>query len=163
MKRILLLAAPALALSAPLAAAQPSADAAPAAAAAPGDNATRGARGHGKEEFLETYDANSDSVVSRAEFDAHRAEQFDRADADHNGALTEAEYVAEYQVRLDAELAAQREAQLRQAHVRFGVLDANHNAAMTTTEFGASGQRMFASLDTNHDGAVDERDTAEHY
>jgi hypothetical protein len=159
MKRILLLAGAALALSAPLAAAQPNA----AAPAAPADNAARGARGHDKAEFMESYDINSDSVVARTEFDTRRGEHFSRADTNRDGTLTEAEYVAEYQARLDAELAQTRAAQLRQAHVRFGVLDTDHNAGMTNTEFGASGQRMFARLDTNGDGSVDERDNAEHY
>lgn len=161
MKRFFALTLALAAPSAPMAYAQPSV--APAAAAAPIDNAARGARGHDKAEFMENYDINSDSIVARAEFDARRGEHFSRADTNRDGALTEAEYVAEYQARLDAELAATRAAQLRQAHVRFGVLNTDRNATMSSAEFGASGQRMFARLDTNSDGAVDERDNAEHY
>jgi hypothetical protein len=77
--------------------------------------------------------------------------------------VTEAEYVAEYAVRLDAELAATRERQLRQAGVRYGALDSDRNGDMSSAEFNASGARMFSRLDTNADGVIDERDTAERY
>jgi hypothetical protein len=126
------------------------------------DNAST-ARGHSRADFMTDYDANSDAVVARAEFDARRSEHFGRFDTNGDGRVSEEEYVAEYAARLDAELAATRERQLRQAHVRYGVLDADHNSDMTRAEFDASGARMFSRLDTNTDSVVDERDTAERY
>jgi hypothetical protein len=121
------------------------------------------ASGHGKAEFLRTYDADTDGAVARAEFDARRAESFSRTDADKDGALSETEYVAEYTARLDAELAATRARQIAQAHVRFGVMDADKSAAMSRAEYNASGARSFTRLDTNGDGLVNDRDTADRH
>jgi hypothetical protein len=120
-------------------------------------------RGHGKAEFLRTYDADLDGVVSRGEFDAQRGQAYARTDSNRDGSLSEAEYVGEYTTRLDAELAATRTRQLNQAHVRFGVMDADHNERMTRAEYDASGARNFTRLDTNGDGRVDDRDTADRY
>jgi len=119
--------------------------------------------GHGKAQFLTSYDIDGDSIVSRAEYETRRSEQFARADADSAEAVSESEYVGEYAARLDQDLAATRERQIAQAHVRFGVLDTNDDGRISREEFDASGGRIFSRLDTNGDGAVDEHDTAESY
>lgn len=118
------------------------------------------ARGHSKTEFLKTYDTNLDGKVSRAEYDAKRHEDFGRTDANKDGTVVESEYVGEYEVRLDAELAAMRKRQLDQAKVRFGVIDADKSGKMTAAEYEAVATRTFSRLDTNGDGVVDEADTA---
>lgn len=118
------------------------------------------ARGHGKGEFMETYDVNKDGKVAGDEFSALRGENYKELDLNRDGQVNEMEYVAEYDFRLDRELAEQRARQIRQAHVRFGVLDTDRNAAMSEAEFKASGDRMFSRLDTNGDGLVDSKDTA---
>jgi len=125
--------------------------------------ATTPGGGHGKAEFITSYDASGDSIVTRAEFDARRSEHYARTDADRRGGVSEAEYVGDYTTRLDRELAEMRARQLAQAHVRFGVLDTNDDNAISAEEFAASGARMFGQLDTNRDGSVDERDTNENY
>lgn len=125
------------------------------------------ASGHGKTEFEETYDSNGDGKVTREEFSAERAKHFKTLDLNGDGKVDEAEYVGEYVARLDKELAKDqtdlRERQIKQAHVRFGVLDTNKDAALSAAEFDASGDRMFSRLDTNGDGAVDAADTAKAY
>jgi hypothetical protein len=126
------------------------------------DNAPT-ARGHSRADFMTDYDANSDAVVARAEFDTRRGEHFGRLDTNGDRRVSVEEYVAEYAARLEAELAATRDRQLRQAHVRYGVLDTDRNGDMTRAEFDASGARMFSRLDTNSDSQIDERDTAERY
>ena len=120
-------------------------------------------RGHGKVDFLKANDANTDGAVSRAEFDAQRTTDYSRDDTNRDGRVTEAEYVSAFTTRLDAELAARRAASVAQAHVRYGILDANKDAAMTRAEFDVSGTRMFTQLDTNGDGVVDDKDTADRY
>ncbi len=119
--------------------------------------------GHGKKQFLETYDTSGDSVVTRQEFEAQRGVDFKHIDADAKGDLNEAEYVAEYAARLDKELAEIRDRQITQAHGRFKTLDTDKNAIMTRKEFDESGAWMFGQLDTNKDGAVDEKDSAENF
>jgi hypothetical protein len=121
------------------------------------------ASGHGKADFLRTYDTDLDGAVSRAEFDAQRGRDYARTDANGDGALTETEYVGDYTTRLDAELAEMRRRQLEQAHVRFGVLDSDHSDRMSRAEFDASGARSFSRLDSNGDGRIDDQDAADHF
>jgi Ca2+-binding EF-hand superfamily protein len=119
--------------------------------------------GHGKAQFIKTYDTNKDSAVTTEEFVAARAANYARTDSDKNGTVNEAEYVGEFEARLTEPDAAARAAQLKQAHVRFGVLDSDKNGVLTLEEFQATGQSVFGRLDTNKDGRVDSADGAEGY
>jgi len=123
----------------------------------------RAAGGHDKINFFDAYDGNGDASVSRAEFDSQRGKDYGRINATDDGKVTESQYVDEFAGRLDRQLAAQRAAQIRQAHVRFGVLDKNKDGYVSREEFNASGKRMFDALDTNKDGVVDEKDKAEKF
>lgn len=121
------------------------------------------ARGHSKAEFLKIYDTDLDGRVTGEEYAEKRLADFARTDADGNGQLSEAEYVAEYAERLEAELAALRRRQLDQAKVRHGVIDRDRDGAVTLTEFQSVAKRTFDQLDTNGDGVIDDRDTAAGY
>jgi len=123
----------------------------------------RAGGGHGLGDFFAAYDADGDGAVSRAEFIAEREAGYARRDANHDAAVQEDEYVAEYAVRLDQQLRDQRRRQIEQAHVRFEVLDADDDDAMSLDEFHASGARMFSALDSNADGVIDDADTANSY
>jgi hypothetical protein len=125
-----------------------------------GDGAGNAGGGHSKREFLEAYDANKDGKVSKQEFAAKRSVDHKDLDLNENGSVNELEYVNEYAFRLDKELAARRAGQIRQAHVRFGVLDTNKDGLLSAEEFAASGDRMFSRLDTSGDGFVGTADTA---
>lgn len=118
---------------------------------------------HSKGAFVTSYDANEDGVVSKEEFMASRKEGYDLRDSNSDGTLVEAEYVAEYIKRLDRSLKERRASSIRQAYVRFDVLDTDENKEMTLEEFNDSGLRMFKRLDTNEDGVVNELDSAEHF
>ncbi len=119
--------------------------------------------GHSKRAFVETYDINGDGHVTLAEFTAEREKGYHVRDADGDGTVHEEEYVSEYEGRLEQELKERHDMQIKQAYVRFDVLDSDDNAEITLTEFNASGDRMFSDLDTNGDGIVDETDTAAAY
>lgn len=143
----------------------PSADTAPAvnqqADAPPAPR--RASAGHSKRAFVETYDTDGDGHVTFAEFTAEREKGYHVRDANGDGAVHEEEYVAEYESRLEQELKERHDMQIKQAYVRFGVLDSDKDAVITLGEFHASGERMFTDLDTNGDGIIDEADTAEAY
>ncbi|QGP80604.1 hypothetical protein [Sphingobium sp. CAP-1] len=120
--------------------------------------------------FIHDYDADHDGQVTRAEFDAGRVARFKATDANHDGWVSEAEYVGEYQARLEQQLAAsdrtaekkdeERQRQIRQAHVRFGVLDKDKDQKMTPAEYDVSGARAFAEQDNDKDGIISQADAA---
>jgi hypothetical protein len=126
------------------------------------------AASHARDTFIKEQDQNSDGAVSKDEFAATRQIQFNRTDADKNGALSHDEYVGEYKARLETSLAAstktaekkdeERMRQVRQADVRFGVLDSDKSGAITKAEFDYSGWRMFGVHDSNKDGVVSAAD-----
>lgn len=123
---------------------------------------------HGGSAFIHDYDTNKDGTVSRAEFDAERLVRFKATDADKDGTVSEAEYVGEYSARLEKQLAAstdsaetkteERQRQIRQAHVRFEVLDTDKDKKMQQSEYDASGTRAFAQQDDDKNGAVTQAD-----
>ena len=119
---------------------------------------------HEHSAFITDYDLDKDGKVTAAEFKEVRGQRFAATDADENSGLSEAEYVGEYQGRLETQLAAssdsderkaeQRARQIRQAHVRFGVLDKDKDGQIVPAEFDASGQRAFAEQDGDGDGVI---------
>ncbi len=123
---------------------------------------------HGGSAFIHDYDTNKDGTVSRAEFDAERALRFKATDANKDGTVSEEEYVGEYSARLEKQLAAstdseeakteERQRQIRQAHVRFEVLDTNKDKKMQQAEYDASGARAFAQQDDDKNGIVTQAD-----
>lgn len=113
---------------------------------------------HTAEGFLALYDGNGDGKVERAEFDQARATQFARTDADRDGRLSQDEYLAEYEERLDRHIATQTGGSDKQTRVRFGALDTDKDGRMTFAEYQASGKRTFDAADRNHDGVVDGAD-----
>ncbi|WP_159995117.1 EF-hand domain-containing protein [Roseomonas sp. 18066] len=146
--------------------------AAPAAAAAPAAEAERptmtpeqiqAARQRFRENFFAQYDTNRDGVVSRAEYDAIRAAQFERSDTNRDGKLSEAEYVAEYRTRLVAEYAGKPlderfERQITQASRRFESIDRDRDLSISREEYLAVANRTFTRTDTNNDGSISAAD-----
>ena len=126
------------------------------------------AASHARDTFIKEQDLNGDGSVSKEEFKAGREKQFAGIDADHNDTLSHDEYVGEFKARLTKRLAAstdtaekkeeERVRQMRQADVRFGVLDTDKSGGITLAEFEYSGWRMFVTHDTNKDGAVSAAD-----
>lgn len=113
---------------------------------------------HTAEGFLGLYDVDGDGEVARAEFDARRGAQFTRTDSNGDGALDVAEYLTEFQTRLEARIAELANAPDTQSRVRFRSLDADKDTRMTFAEYQVSGKRMFVTADRNHSGIVDADD-----
>lgn len=123
---------------------------------------TAQAASHNRDTFIRQQDTNKDGKVTKDEYAAGRDAEFARQDADGNGGLSKEEYVGDFKSRLDGLLASepaerreeQRVRELRQADVRFGVLDSDKSGAITRPEFAYTGWNMFAHHDTNKDGFV---------
>ena len=139
--------------SAPPAAQQPAAAAGPAAPVG----------GHGLSAFIGSFDANRDGVVTRQEYDALRTQRFTAADTNHDGVLSEDEYVAEFEGRLQQQYAGKAQDEryagsIKQAHVRFKILDTDHDGRLTLAEEYAIAEKTFQRTDTNNDGKIDQAD-----
>lgn len=125
----------------------------------------RPAGGHGLEAFIGSYDADRDGVVTRPEFDAIRLQRFRSADRNGDGVLTEDEYVAEYETRLKQQylddgrqLDKDYENGIKQAHVRFAIVNRSRDGKYTLAEDRAVADKTFKDLDTNGDGQVSRAD-----
>jgi hypothetical protein len=125
------------------------------------------AASHSSTTFIAEQDLNGDGKVSQEEFKLGRQVEFARIDFNADGQLSEAEYLGEFEGRLmlrigknaDAEKRKEElQRQMRQAKVRFGVLDADKNGSISPEEFQAAGLRMFKLHDRNQDSWVDEAD-----
>ena len=120
--------------------------------------------------FIHDYDADHDGKVTQAEFDAGRTARYKATDTNGDGWVSEAEYVAEYSTRLEEQLKSfdrgeekkieERQRQIRQTHVRFGVLDKDKDGKMSKAEYDASGARAFAEQDADKDGAITSADAS---
>lgn len=110
--------------------------------------------------FLAIYDDNGDDVVAREQFDARRSLTFAATDANGDGTLDLGEYEAEFLDRLDRRIALVRQAQLKQAQVRFKSIDDDKSRTISRSEYRAMSARMFERLDTNHDAIVSHDDPA---
>lgn len=125
------------------------------------------AASHSSTTFIAEQDLNGDGKVLLEEFRLGRQVEFARIDFNADGLLNESEYLGEFEGRLmqrigkmpDAEKRKEElQRQMRQAKVRFGVLDTDKNGSISLEEFQAAGLRMFKLHDRNQDNTVDDAD-----
>ncbi|MBB2486268.1 hypothetical protein H5407_13680 [Mitsuaria sp. WAJ17] len=125
------------------------------------------AASHSTSTFISEQDLNGDGKVLPDEFRLGRQLEFVRIDFNADGQLSEAEYLGEFEGRLmlrvgkiaDPEKRREElQRQMRQAKVRFGVLDTDKNGSISLEEFQATGRHMFKLHDRNQDDVIDELD-----
>lgn len=114
--------------------------------------------GHTGNAFIGTWDDDGDGKVTRAEYETVRKARFATTDSDHDESITIEEYVNEYAIRLDRDIADERNASLKQTDTRFKALDKDHDKLISRAEYENSGERAFVHLDRNKDGRVTKDD-----
>ena len=107
--------------------------------------AARAGEGHrtAPASFLEQFDADRDGRVDAAAFDAFRRARYASTDENGDGSVDVDEYAHEYAMRLDRQIEAAREAQVKQTHTRFGALDKDRDGHISRAEYDASGERAY--------------------
>ena len=109
---------------------------------------------HNKQGMVTMYDANDNGDISWQEYMAVREEMFARTDEDGDGQLVFDEYLAEFENRLDKQIAKARKVRVDRTDKRFDVLDVDNNDQMTFEEFQLSGVRSFVRQDLDKNGKV---------
>lgn len=99
--------------------------------------------------LLAQADTNHDGKISRDEFLAARAAQFDRLDRDHDGYLAE------------TDAAALPERAQRGFHMLLNVADTDGDGRVSRAEWNAMPARGFDRIDANHDGVLDADELAQ--
>lgn len=110
---------------------------------APGPRPLVGGHGNNVLAFIAEHDDNADGRVTWQEFETFRRARFDATDTDRNGTVEEAEYVAEFDARVAAEIDRERATQVEQTKVRFAALDTDKNGQVSRAEFDAAGEKTW--------------------
>lgn len=109
---------------------------------------------HSIDGMVAMYDVDKNGSVTESEYLCTRQQVFARTDTDKSGELSPIEYMDEFTDRVDQQIAKTREAQLKQALVRFKALDKDENGILSAVEFHQSGQQIFARWDTDKNLSV---------
>lgn len=109
---------------------------------------------HSLEGFIDINDLNGDKQVTADEFRQVRRGIFDETDSGKDGWVNPEEYTLEFTNRLDRQAKQVRTSQMKQAKVRYTVLNNNKDAGISLEEFNVSGERIFAGWDLNGDHTV---------
>jgi len=120
-------------------------------------NATRVVRmptTHSKSGMLTKYDLNKDQKITWVEYKQKRDLDFARIDEDSNNELTNDEYVAEFEDRLDTQIEKVKATEVAKSTPLFSKLDKNGDKQITLAEFQLYALVNFAYFDTDNNGKV---------
>lgn len=112
------------------------------------------ARGFGGGDMMATFDradANHDGTITRAEFAAARVARFAEMDRNHDGVISKADF---------GRLAKFRPEAAERLDMLIAQADADHDGRVTQAELAAAPTPIFDRADTNHDGVIDKDELA---
>lgn len=101
--------------------------------------------------LFERADADGDGLVTRAEYIAARNARFDRMDRNHDGVVEKSDF---------GRLARFRPQAASRLDAIIGQADANHDGRLTRAELAAAPVPIFDRADANHDDRVDKDEIA---
>jgi Ca2+-binding EF-hand superfamily protein len=121
--------------------------------AATAARAVMASRPHDRAQIFQKADANHDGVVTRAEFADAGARLFARLDRDGDSYLTSAD-------RSGRRARRRAGGDDGNAQALTATMDANSDGRVSRDEFQSGFDRLFERADTNHDDVVDAREMA---
>ncbi|HET6223973.1 MAG TPA: EF-hand domain-containing protein [Dongiaceae bacterium] len=102
--------------------------------------------------IFQALDKDKDKSISLEEFKAFGHSEFKAADTNHDGIITQAEFV---NARINGKFTDEQMAQIRRNKtIRFVALDLDGDGKLTQAEHDKAGERAFKELDKNGDGKV---------
>lgn len=115
---------------------------------------------HSLDGFLVQYDNNNSHSVSLKSFSEQRRAIFDTIDTNKNSWLSDEEYIAEYQSRLEARVKTIKDENVPKRSKQFAAYDSNTDNGISRKEFFHHHQTEFIRLDTDNDGFISLDDKA---
>jgi Ca2+-binding EF-hand superfamily protein len=97
-------------------------------------------------------DANHDGMITRAEFIAARSARFAELDRNHDGAFSKDDF---------GQLAKFRPEAAERLDILIAQADASHDGRVTQAELAAAPTPIFDRADSNHDGVIDKDELAQ--
>lgn len=115
---------------------------------------------HSLDGFLVQYDNNNSHSISLNSFSEQRRAIFETIDTNKNGWLSDEEYIAEYQSRLEARVKTIKDENVPKHFKQFTAYDSNTDNGISRKEFFHRHQTEFIRLDTDNDGFISLDDKA---
>lgn len=110
-----------------------------------------------KTRFIQEYSHPDAKQVSKNEFVEKYSAQYIALFKQKKN-VNQAQFIKYEQDKLDAMIAKHREMSMKQAHVRFSIIDANKDQKITLNEYQNIGTKNFNTLDKNQDGLLNQDD-----
>lgn len=129
------------------------------------------ARAHADDQMFMRMDTNGDGKISPAEHATAAKNMFDVMDANHDGKVTAAEMTAAHDKVVGAKAepakadkaarSAKESGHELSAAEKIKAVDADGDGVLTAAEHAAGSQRMFDTMDTDHDRALSKNELRE--
>lgn len=120
--------------------------------------ASTNAASHFMKGMIANYDLNMDGRVTKEEYAQVRVTRFATTDGDGNGTISPAEYLAEFEVRLESMLKASEIRKTNKAFDTYRNMDSNLDHVITHQEYVLAAEKAFAKHDKNGDGLLTKAD-----
>lgn len=116
------------------------------------------AASHFMQGMIDNYDLNGDDRVTSEEYAQVRVARFAATDKNADGTISPAEYLAEFEVRLESMLKASELKKANKAFDHYRKIDNNLDHVITREEYVRAAEAYFSAHDKNSDGLLTSTD-----
>lgn len=117
------------------------------------------AASHFMQGMIDNYDLDGDKRVTTEEYAQVRVARFAATDTDGNGTISPAEYLAEFEVRLESMLKKSELRKTDKAFKGYRTMDGNLDHVVTREEYVRAAKAYFKKHDKNGDGLLSKADS----